>query len=175
MKDFFLNALLYPFLAILFCLAFGLPFVYTGFQTVTVRGSKDPDGVVSIDFSRKHFWGLVRVERHLEEVENASLQTSRVRRIRTAGSTHSLVSGVFINTAEASERLLAGSSNVNDALKWDAVESINDFISNSAQVTFQRTFRVLNVFGWVGLPFLAIGILGLIGWPSSILRYHKSD
>jgi hypothetical protein len=39
MKDFLLEALLKPLAAILFCLVFGLPFVYIGFQTVQVEGN----------------------------------------------------------------------------------------------------------------------------------------
>lgn len=51
MKEFLIKALLQPFVAILFCLAFGLPFVYVGFQTVYVEGTKDEQGMVTIDFT----------------------------------------------------------------------------------------------------------------------------
>jgi hypothetical protein len=41
MKEFLLKAILQPFVAILFCLGFGLPFAYFGFQTVNLEDNKD--------------------------------------------------------------------------------------------------------------------------------------
>lgn len=173
MKDFFLEAFLYPFLAILFCLAFGVPFVYTGFQTVEVRGSKDDQGIVTIDFDRSHFWGLYRVKEHIEGVENASLKTSLTRTSGIRRTRQTLVSGVFLETEAGAVRLLAGSSNVDDDLKREAVRSINDFIAAPERTSYSNTIRLANVFGWFGLPFLAIGVLGLVGWPGSIIRRLK--
>jgi hypothetical protein len=94
MKEFFVKAILEPFAAILFCLIFGLPFVYFGFQTVHVQGRKDQQGSTAIEFTREHYWGLWEVSEYLEGVQNATLKTSithrsRPRRIR-------LTSGVFI-------------------------------------------------------------------------------
>ena len=171
MKEFFVKAILEPFAAILFCLAFGLPFVYFGFQTVHVEGQKDQQGSTAIEFTREHYWGLWEVNEYLEDVENATLKTSithrsRPRRIR-------LTSGVFIETETEAVRLLAGSSTVDDKLKSEAVDSINEFIKDPGKTDFEKTFRVRNVFGWVGLPFLILGILGLIGWPGSIIRRLK--
>jgi hypothetical protein len=171
MKDFLLKAILQPFLAILFCLVFGVPFVYTGFQTVDLQGSKDDQGSVTIDFTRRHFWGLYRISEHLEGVKDASLQTNLIRRI---GNRKTLTSGVFIETDTEAVRLFAGSSNVNDAVKWEAIRSINDFIDNRVETTLTKTFRVINIFGWFGLPFLILGVLGFIGWPSSIVHHWKA-
>ena len=172
MKDFLLNAILYPFVAILFFLAFGVPFVYTGFQVVDVTGTKDPSGEVMVEFNRKHFWRLVHMTRRVVDVEGASLNTSRVRRTNSIGSSRRMVSGVFINTETESTRLFAGSSNIDDQVKWDAVNSINEFVSSEGQFTYSHTFKIHNIFGWVGLPFLIIGVLGVIGWPFSIIRYQ---
>lgn len=173
MKDFLLKAILQPFAAILFCLVFGLPFVYVGFQTVDILGNKDQQGQVTIEFTRKHYWGLWQVKEHLENVQNAALKTSLIhrsnpRRIR-------LTSGVFLETENEAVRLLAGSSNVNDDVKRDAVESINSFIANPEQKHFNKTIRLTNIFGWVGLPFLLLGVLGLLGWPASIYQYLKTN
>jgi hypothetical protein len=171
MKEFFVKVFLEPFAAILFCLAFGVPFVYFGFQTVHVEGQKDHRGSVTIEFTRKHYWGLWQVNECLEEVQNATRKTSIThrsgpRRIR-------LTSGVFIETETGAVRLLAGSSTVDDKLKLETVNSINDFINDPTQTDFEKKIRVSNVFGWVGLPFLVLGVLGLIGWPGSIIRHLK--
>ncbi len=171
MKKIFLDALLYPFLAILFCLAFGVPFVYTGFQTVHVQGSKDDQGAVTIDFRRVHFWGLVQINEHVEGVHNADLDTSMIRRARR----HRLVSGVFLVTGSDAVPLFSGSSNVDSDLKWEAVNSLNDFIRDEEERSYARTFSIRNAFGWVGLPFLVLGVLGVIGWPSAILRHLKGN
>ena len=173
MKDFLIKALLQPFVAILFCLAFGLPFVYVGFQTVYVEGFKDQQGAVTIDFNRRHYWGVWQIDEHLENVQNATLRTSlthrsRPRRIR-------LTSGVFVETETEAVRLLAGSSTVDDNLKRDIVQSINDFVNDPEQSDYTRTIRLANIFGWVGLPFLILGVLGILGWPFSIIRYWQEN
>ena len=49
-------------------------------------------------------------------------------------------------------------------------DTLDFYIDNPDQVEFSRTYRIRNVFGWVGLPFLLLGVLGLVGWPSSIIR-----
>jgi hypothetical protein len=54
MKDFFLEALLYPFLVILFCLVFGVPFPFAGFQTIHPHGLKE-NGSFNMHFEREHF------------------------------------------------------------------------------------------------------------------------
>jgi len=173
MKDFLVKAVLQPFLAILFCLVFGVPFVYTGFQTIDVRGHKDDQGKISIDFTRRHFWGIFQVEKHVEGVESATLKTSRVRRTGINRTTKSFVSGVFIETETEAVRLIAGSSNVNDALKLDAVRSINNYIEDTDETQFSKKIRLSNIFGWFGLPFLVLGVLGLIGWPSSVINHLR--
>jgi hypothetical protein len=171
MRDFLIKTLLQPFVAILFCLAFGLPFVFVGFQTVFIEGAKDQQGVVTIDFHRSHYWGVWQVDEHIENVQNAALRTSLThrsnpRRIR-------MTSGVFIETETEAIRLLAGSSNVDDELKWEIVDSINDFINDPEQRQYAQTVRLANIFGWVGLPFLALGVLGVVGWPFSIVKYRR--
>jgi hypothetical protein len=173
MKEFFIKALLEPFVAILFCLAFGLPFVYAGFQTVYVEGAKDPQGMVIIDFNRRHYWGLWQINEHVENVQNAALQTSQIH--RSGPRRIGLVSGVFIETETEAVRLLAGSSNIDDDLKREIVQSINNFINDPEQNHYTGTFQVANIFGWVGLPFLILGVAGLLGWPASIVRHLKGD
>jgi hypothetical protein len=78
MKDFFLEALLYPFLAILFCLVYGVPFTFAGFQTIHLQGFKE-NGSVSMHFEREHFWGLYTVEEYIEGVQRADLANDRFR------------------------------------------------------------------------------------------------
>jgi len=172
MKDFLIKAILQPFLAILFCLVFGIPFVYTGFQALDIQGVKDDQGKATINFTRVHFWGLYRVREHIEGAENATLKTSLIDRI---GPRHALVSGVFIQTDTEAVRLFAGSSNFGEDLKWEVVNSIKDYIDNPDEVDFRRSYRIANIFGWVGLPFLLLGVLGLVGWPSSIIRHWKNQ
>lgn len=173
MKDFVVKALLQPLAAIVFCLLFGIPFVYVGFQTVDLHGDKDQHEQVTIDFTRRHYWGLWQVSEHLDNVRQASLKTSLIhrsnpRRLR-------LTSGVFIETETAAVRLLAGSSNVNDDLKREAVDSLNAFINSPEPGSYSQTIRLTNIFGWFGLPFLVLGVLGLLGWPLSIYRYLQSN
>ena len=173
MKNFLIKAIFQPFVAIVFCLAFGLPFVYVGFQTVNIEGIKNLDETVTISFQRKHYWGLWQVNETIENVQKATLKSSLIhrsqpRRLRS-------VSGVFLENETEAVRLLAGSSDVNDNLKWDAVQSINDYIKDPQLDAFQKTIRLTNIFGWFGLPFLLLGVLGLLGWPAAIIRYLRKE
>jgi hypothetical protein len=170
MKSFWMDAVLKPGTAILFCLVFGLPFVYAGFQRIDATGMKDDRGEVTIDFTRKHFWGLYRVNEHIEGVKGATEKSSLIRKPGVT-TRKKFVTGVFIETDREAVRLIAGSSDVNSALKSDAVRSINDFVDDPNQTQYERTIRFTNIFGWVGLPFLVLGVLGLIGWPFSIIKH----
>ena len=171
MKDFLLEGLLYPFLAILFCLAFGVPFTYVGFQDVYLTGTKDANGYVSMDLSRKHYWGLYTVEEHAEDVIEARIITSRPKRI---GKARRLLSGAYLVTAADEQiRLMAGSSNTDYSIKREIVLAVKDFVEDPAQMKFDQNFKIQNVFGWFGLPFLTLGVLGLIGWPGTIIKKIK--
>jgi hypothetical protein len=171
MKEFVIKAILQPFLAILFCLGFGLPFTYVGFQVIDIHGSKDSQAVVRVDFTRKHFFGIYQVHEQVDGVENAALKTTLYRR---KSNRHFLGSGVFIETGTEAVRLVAGSSNMDDDLKWEMVRTINDFIDDPETLEVHRTFRITNLFGWFGLPFLILGVWGLLAWPFSILRQIKA-
>lgn len=170
MKDFMVKAILEPFLAILFCLAFGLPFTYVGFQDVNIELKKDNAQEVTLDFRRKHYWGLILINEHLEKVENATRKTELYRR---KSKRHFLGTGVFSETATEATRLIAGSSNVNDEVKLEMVRTINGFIDDPISSELNLTYRINNLFGWFGLPFLILGFLGLIGWPFSIYKHWK--
>jgi len=115
MKTFWLDAILKPGAAIAFCLVFGLPFVYTGFQSVDVNGSKDDQGSVTIDFTRKHFFGLYRVEEHIEGVVDATQKSSRIHKPGVT-TRKTFVSGVFVENESEAVHLIAGSSSSSNKL-----------------------------------------------------------
>ena len=168
MKDFLFEGLLYPFLAILFCLAFGVPFTYVGFQDIHLTGTKTANGQVSIDLSREHYWGLYKVEEHVDDIIGARIITSRPKRI---GKARRLVSGVYLVTAADEHiRLLAGSSSTDYSTKREMVLAVKEFVESPEQTQFEQRFRIQNAFGWFGLPFLILGVLGLIGWPGTIIK-----
>lgn len=168
MKKFVLDALIKPFFAIVFFLLFGVPFVFAGFQTVHITGTKSAENVVTMDFTRTHFWGLYRSTHHLEGVTEVTLES------RTSDSTgtrpRTTVSGVFLVTPTESVSLFSFFSNTDDSLKDEAMNSLNSFITDPNQRDYDQTFAMRNIFGWCGLPFLIIGLLGLLGWPGTIFK-----
>ena len=168
MNDFFLEALLYPFLAILFCLTFGVPFTYAGFQTIHLKGLKE-NGRVNMYLAREHYWGLYNVDEYIEGVQGADLANDRFRQ----GGWWRRATGVFLVTETEAVRVIAGSSDVDDKLKREIVEGVNEYIDNPNKLSYDETFRIHNVFGWFGLPFLVLGVLGLVNWPGSIIKNLK--
>jgi hypothetical protein len=115
---------------------------------------------------REHFGGLYRIEEHLEGVIGADLRNDRFRQ----GGYWRRAVGVHLVTETGSVRVSTGSSDVDDKLKWEIVESVNVFVESPNAIRYDETYRIHNVFGWFSLPFLTLGILGLVGWPGSILK-----
>jgi hypothetical protein len=169
-KEYLLNKILYPILAILFCLAFGVPFTFHGFQTVNVQGERTDNGSVMLDITRTHFAGLFMKQIHLESVESAHWHNTRIRRI---GKTRKSVSGVVIESTDNSVSLFAGSSDLDEKTKWKAINQINTFINSPEQDALSETYIIRNAFGWFGLPFLVLGLGGVVSWPFSL--FSKDD
>jgi len=167
MKDNFLNLIVYPGLAILFCLAFGVPFTYAGFQQAAVEGIRAADGSVTLSVDRSHYFGLIRQEFQVDDVESASWINTRVRR---PGKARRLLSGVYLISDTQERALFFGSSNLNEDLKWQAIKDINGFIDDQESQEFSAEYRIQNLFGWFGLPFLILGVWGLLAWPFSLVK-----
>jgi hypothetical protein len=77
---------------------------------------------------------------------------------------------VFLVTKSEAHRVMAGSTDVDEKLKWRTVKNINEYIDNPNVLSYNKTFRIHNVFGWFGLPFLVFGVLSLVSWPGSIIK-----
>jgi hypothetical protein len=167
MKKKILELIIYPGLAILFCLAFGVPFVYAGFQQVVVEGNKDQDQSATLIVNRSHYFGLIQQDFQISDVEQASWVNSRVRRV---GKPRRLLSGVYLISTTEEQALFFGSSNVDEDLKRQAITEINDFIADPESQDFSAVYRIRNIFGWFGLPFLVLGVWGILAWPVSILK-----
>ena len=167
MKEKFLNLILYPALAILFCLAFGVPFTYAGFQHAIVEGTRKENGSVTFEVDRSHYFGLIHQEYQIEEVEQASWVSIRVRRY---GKPRRLLSGVYLISSTEEQPLFFGSSNVNEDLKWRAINEINGFLDDPDRLEFSEEYRIRNLFGWFGLPFLVLGVWGTLSWPFFIIK-----
>ena len=170
MKDRILNLFVYPGVAIIFCLAFGLPFVFAGFQDAHVQGVRGKDDSVTISVDRAHFFGLIHNRFQVEDVKEVNWVNTRIRRI---GKPRRTISGVFLITETEEQPLFFGSSNLNEDLKWRAINEINAFIDSTHQQEFLATYRIRNAFGWFGFPFFVLGIWGLLAWPFSIIKGIK--
>jgi hypothetical protein len=79
------------------------------------------------------------------------------------------VSGLVLVTRSGGTPLFRGFSNVDDELKHEIKNTLNRYIRSEDTDSFQDTFIIRNLFGWVGLPFLLIGIFGVLSWPVTII------
>jgi hypothetical protein len=168
MGKFIVEAFVYPLMAILFCLGFGGPFVFAGFQTLHIECTRTPSSSISCDLTRRHFFGLYSFHTHIDGLKSADIMTSR-----SGGARSSLTSGAYLLAEGGKVPLFFGSSNTDDRLKWDVIKKINAFIGNRGEAHFSENFRMYNIFGFFGLPFLIFGLLGIIGWPSAIIGHVK--
>ena len=170
MREFFHEAVLKPALAILFCLVFGGFFVFFGFQAVYVCMTRTASGQVTGTLTRQHFWGLYSAEYILNDVTGAAIETTRSHRSRAR---HFSGSNVVISCGSSKIPLFSGSSNIDSGIKRSVVERINSYIRNESVASLHEKIRLRNAFGWVGLPFLVLGLWGLLGWPFSMVKYWR--
>jgi hypothetical protein len=175
MKKFLLEAIVYPFVAIAFCSVFGGFFVYAGFQTAHVELTRSPEGAISGHITRTQFFGVLVTEEEVTGVEGATIETRQYHRTTGRFRRIGLGSGAAILSEEGVVPVFAGFSTVDDALKREIVASISDFVDDRTQAAYTETFRIRNIFGWVGLPFFALGVLGLLNWPFSIITYLRKN
>lgn len=169
MNKLIFDAIKKPFLAMLVGLTFGTPCVYLGFQTLRIAGQKDPSGTVTIDFAREHFGGLVRLTGQARNVRGASLRTSQSSNARGKGVSKTIVE-VFVETDGEAVSLMAGASSMPQSAKRELVASINGFLGDASRPRFAKSIDLESGFGWIGLPLLAVGVLGLLRLPAVLLR-----
>lgn len=172
MRQFLLDAFLKPGIAILFLLGFGLPFLFFGFQSIEMHGIRETDDTATFTLKRKHFWGIVKFERTIAEVERAKTIASD----DGTGTHRQLLQSAVLVAGSEEIPLFMGTSSADDDLNKRLVSEVNAFIQNSSNLQYTGTFGMRNVFGWVAIPFAAIGLLGLFRWPYTIIskwRDHR--
>jgi hypothetical protein len=160
-------------LAIAFFLGFGGFFVFGGFQSVAVDLAKTRHGRVDATVTRRHFFGLYTVTARPIGVTAAVIETRRGS--ASVGTTFRAVptSGVVLRADSGDTPLFFGTSNVDESYRRAIARKLNAFIGREGDQRLSEVFRVRNVFGWVGLPFLLIGVVGLFGWPLTALSRRR--
>ncbi|HEY7521630.1 MAG TPA: hypothetical protein VIE36_25355 [Methylomirabilota bacterium] len=162
--------MLKPTLALVFFLGFGGFFVFGGFQSATLELHRSAAGGVDGTLTRSHFFGLYTVSTELRTIRRAVIDT---------GTSHPrpgialVVSGVALESDSGKTRIFSGLSNVDEAYKREIARTVNQYLSGRDNRSFQETFTIRNMFGWVGLPFLLVGIYGALMWPISTVRARR--
>jgi hypothetical protein len=176
-RQFILDALLKPLVAAAFLLGFGGFFVLGGFQSVRVDLAKGLDGTVNGTVLRSHLFGLYVAQTQLTGVTGASVETRRTAAGPAGGSYRpgSIVSNVVIAADSGPTALFWGYSNVDENYKRAIARDLNAFIKRGDAKRFSEVFAIRNLFGWVGLPFLLLGVVGVLGWPASVVsRWRRT-
>lgn len=57
-----------------------------------------------------------------------------------------------------------------ESAKRELVASINGFLGDGGRPRFAKSIDLESGFGWIGLPLLAVGVLGLLRLPAVLLR-----
>lgn len=171
LKKFILDAFLKPLMATAFFVGFGGFFVFGGFQSVKVDLTKGVDGKVDGTVLRSHFSGLYTVRTHVSGVTEAILETRHTEPGPAGGFYRigSTVSGVVITADSGRTSLFWGHSNVDETYKRAIVKDLNTFMKDDDVNRFTAVFTIRNVFGWVGFPFFLLGMVGVLGWPVTIV------
>mgnify|MGYP003563705538 CR=1 FL=1 len=158
------DGILKPGAAILFLLGFGLPLVYFGFQSVEILGERTSPAAVRITLTRTQLFGLVSARRTAEDVD-AVTETS-VDLPRPVGPRGFLqVTNVALHAGGSETLVFLGSTNASEDLKRRVARELAAFVEDTHAGAYRGTFAMRSPFGWLGLPFLVLGLYGLIRWP----------
>ena len=164
MQRLLVDGVLKPGAAILFLLGFGLPLVFFGFQSLDIRGERTAPNAARVTLVRTQLFGLVTTSRTVDNAEAAT--ETRVALPRPApprGLMH--VTNVVIHAAGTETPVFLGSTNASEDLKRRVALELNGFLENPQAGAYRGTFAMWSPFGWLGLPFLMLGLYGLIRWP----------
>ena len=162
----FLDGFVKPFFALLIYGGVGGAFVYFGWYTVRVSANRHDADQVTVTVNREHFWGLLQLSKTLSNVERADILSRSAR----SGSRVTLTSGAYAISGDRQLSLLGFSSNVDGDQQRRIVDSLNAYLQRSDAITFEENIRIHNLFGWFGLPLLAIGVWGLLRWPFALRK-----
>jgi hypothetical protein len=166
MKKILLEALLYPIILFILSLGVGIPLVFIGFQALRIECTRNTGDTVSCKIVRKHFFGLYTIKADIASVKGAHM-------ISKKGFDGFMTSGAYLITPGKDVPLLLGMGKSDVDVKKNVIGSINVFVQNQKLRQLSDSFKISNIFGMVGLPFLAFGILGIMGWPSAIINAIK--
>ena len=171
MDGLFLRGFLKPMLALVSLLGFGGFFVFGGFQSTTLALHRSQAGGVDGTLTRSHFFGLYTVSTELRAVQRAIVDTG-TSHPRPGVVLH--VSGVALLSDSGKTRIFVGMSNVDGAYKREIARTVNGYLARRDHRAFHETFTMRNFFGWIGLPFLLVGLYGAFMWPVTILRSRRA-
>jgi hypothetical protein len=77
---------------------------------------------------------------------------------------------VFVETDDEAVSLMAGASSLPDSAKRELAASINAFLGDAGRPRFAKSIDLDSAIGWIGLPLLAVGVIGLLSLPAVFLR-----
>ena len=65
------------------------------------------------------------------------------------------------------------SGDADSRINSEIASEMNAFIRDPNPSAIVRTFEARNAMGWIGLPILILGLLGVIAWPFQMISYLK--
>lgn len=156
------------FLAVSFFIIFGGFFVFGGFYSTHFKCNKN---FIKTDcaIARKHFFGIYQKFFFINNIKGAKIEIKNRTKHKNATIDFSKKLSkvvIYSDTEKISPLFL---SNADDKVKENIVKEINMYLIDKNRIYFDKIFRIKNIFGWVGLPFLIIGLLSL-SFPFYIIK-----
>lgn len=166
MKRFIVDKLIWPFVAILFFSGVGGCLIFFGNQTIRMDSPPSNGKTIVVNYTHEHFWGLWKIPCSIERVASAEIVSSSHR------ENNRIVSGssVVLSTDDKKRISLGLTAGLDRGDMSRMVDCVNRHIQDHAGEPLSETFRIRTILYWIGLPFLALGIMGLLGWSRSIMK-----
>ncbi len=169
MKRFIVDKLVWPFVAILFFAGVGGCLIFFGNHIIYVDSPVSDGKTIVVNYTHEHFRGLWKIPHRIERVAYAEIVSSSHREYGRIISGSSVV----LTTDEKKRIPLGLTAGLDRGDMRRIVDCINRHIQDHAAEPLSETFRIRKIFYWIGLPFLAVSILGVLGWPRSIMKAAK--
>lgn len=151
----------FSFFGLLVIVLFPIAMLFVGFAKIEIHCLRDKAGMPPVcEIRETRLLGLYNRKAVAINVTDISYRTRDV----DTSSRSALASTVVLEGLNGSIPVSEVSSNVGDAWKSDLITETRHFLDNPSKLNYAAHINERNIFGWIGLAFIAFFLWAYIRW-----------